>query len=74
MVCSRANLNREEGEMKNRIEEEYVQIDSVDWQPFPEDFSDEVFGGNFYTCLQSWVHGQRSLIVRRIPHLQVTFM
>ena len=26
--------------MKNRIEEEYVQIDSVDWQPFPEDFSD----------------------------------
>ena len=26
--------------MKNRIEEEYVQIDSVGWQPFPEDFSD----------------------------------
>ena len=25
--------------MKNKIEEEYVQIDHVKWQPFPEDFS-----------------------------------
>tara|TARA_B100000214_G_C23492934_1_gene412543 strand:- start:39 stop:479 length:441 start_codon:yes stop_codon:yes gene_type:complete len=25
--------------MKNKIEEEYVQIDNVKWQPFPEDFS-----------------------------------
>ena len=49
--------------MKNRIEE-YVQIDSVDWQPFRGTSQMEVFGGNFYTCLQSWVHGQRSLTMK----------